>query len=77
MIEDVLLNLRFLNLSLPHVFTLSTGLQTLETFEVTGQPFDQGSGEVVLVGLVLGPPSGLSPPIATALIIEGVLRPGD
>lgn len=76
-IENVLLNLRFLTLSLPHVFTLSTGLQTLGSFAVTGQPFDEDTGEVVLVGLVLGPPSGLAPRIATALTIEGILRHGD
>jgi YVTN family beta-propeller protein len=73
-IENVMVNLRFLNLSLPHVFTMSTGVQTLDSFEVTGQPLDEATGEVVLVGLVLGPPSGLAPPIATSLTIEGILR---
>ena len=32
------------------------------------------TGEVILVGVVLTPPSPLSPSIAIALIIEGILR---
>ena len=35
---------------------------------------DEASGEVILVGVGLTPAGPLSPPIAIALIIEGILR---
>jgi hypothetical protein len=58
---------------LPHVFNLTTGAQSLESFEVMGEPLDEATGEVILVSVILGPPSPFSPGIATALILEGIL----
>ncbi len=72
-IENVLLNLEFLGVQLPHVFNLTTGTQTLDAFTVTGEPWDEATGEVILVSVILGPPSPFSPGIATSLILEGVL----
>ena len=76
-IENVLLNLAFLGVQLPHVFNLTTGVQSLAGFTVMGEPWDEVSGEVILVSVILGPPTPFSPPIATALTLEGVLIPGD
>ena len=72
-IENVLLNLEFLGVPLPHAFNLTTGTQSLGSFSVTGQPLDEETGEVILVSVILGPPSPFSPGIATAIILEGIL----
>ncbi len=64
-------------MDLPHVFNLTTGVQSFDGFMVTGQPFDEESGELILVSVVLGPPSPFSPGIVTALILEGILIPGE
>jgi hypothetical protein len=76
-IENVLLNLEFLGVQLPHVFNLTTGAQSLGEFMVIGEPLDEATGEVILVSVILGPPSPFSPGIATALILEGILISGD
>ncbi len=76
-IENVLLNLEFLGVQLPHVFNLTTGAQSLAAFTVIGEPLDEATGEVILVSVILGPPSPFSPGIATALILEGILIPGN
>ena len=73
-IPNVLVNLSFLGSDLPHAFTLSTGIQILPPFFSIGRALDEETGEVVLAGVILGPPSGFSPPIVTALVIEGILR---
>jgi hypothetical protein len=73
-IEDVYIGLEFLGIVLPMHMRLSTNLETHEDFEVMGEPLSEESGEVILVGLALTPTGPLSPPIAIALIIEGVLR---
>ncbi len=73
LIENVLVNLEFLNVQLPHVFNLTTGTQSLGPFMVTGEPHDEDTGEVILVSVILGPPSPFSPGIATAIILEGIL----
>jgi len=72
-IENVLLNLEFLGVQLPYVFNLTTGTQAFNAFEVTGEPWDEDSGEVVLVSIILGPPSPFSPGIVTSLTLEGIL----
>ena len=73
-IDNVLIGLEFFGNLLPLSVKLTTGTEMLAGFDVTGAPFDDASGEVVLVSLTTTPPSPLSPPIATALTIEGVLR---
>ena len=73
-IENFFVGLEFLGTVLPVSFALSTGAQSVEGFEVMGVPFDEESGEVVLVGAGLVPAGPLSPPIAVALTIEGILR---
>lgn len=72
-IDDVLVNLEFLGVQLPHVFQMTTGAQTLDAFTVVGEPLDEDTGEVILVSLILGPPSPFSPGIVTSLVLEGVL----
>jgi hypothetical protein len=75
-IEGVRLTLEFLGEQLCYVFTLKTGPSTLildGEYTVSGQPFDEESGDVVLADVVLGPPSPLSPPLVTVLILEGTL----
>jgi len=73
-VDDVLVGLEFLGNLLPLSVKLTTGPLMLAGFGVAGEPFDEASGEVVLVSLTTTPASPLSPPIATALTIEGVLR---
>jgi DNA-binding beta-propeller fold protein YncE len=74
LIEDLYIGLEFLGTVLPVAMNLSTGTEVLDEFEVTGELLDEESGEVILVGIGLAPAGPLSPPIAIALIIEGVLR---
>jgi hypothetical protein len=73
-IENVVVGLEFLGNVLPVSFTLTTGLSSFEGFSATGEPLDEESGEVVLVGVALAPAGPLSPPIVMALTIEGILR---
>lgn len=73
-IENVFVGLEFLGTVLPVSYTLSTGLEMQGGFSVMGEPLDEDTGEVVLVGLSLTPAGPLSPPIAIAFIIEGILR---
>ena len=73
-IPNVLVNLRFLGSDLPHVFNLTTGVQVFAPFFAVGEPLDEETGEVILVSVILGPPSPFSPPIVTTLIIEAILR---
>jgi mono/diheme cytochrome c family protein len=73
-IENVFVGLEFLGIVLPVNFTLTTGFQSLGGFEATGVPFDEESGEVILVGVSLAPGGPLSPPIHMSLIVEGILR---
>ncbi len=74
LIENVFIGLEFLGTVLPLSVTLSTGFESAGGFGATGVPLDEASGEVILVGVGLTPGGPLSPPIAIALIIEGVLR---
>lgn len=76
-IENVFVGLEFLGTVLPVSFRLSTGVEEQDGFSVVGEPLDEETGEVVLVGLTLTPAGPLSPPIAIALVVEGVLRGGD
>jgi YVTN family beta-propeller protein len=73
-IENVFIGLEFLGTVLPVSMRLSTGFESEGGFGATGEPLDEESGEVVLVGVGLTPAGPLSPPIAVALIIEGILR---
>ena len=74
LIEDLYIGLEFLGTVLPVGLNLSTGTEVLDEFSVTGELLDEVTGEVILVGVGLAPAGPLSPPIAIALIIEGVLR---
>ncbi len=73
-IENVLVGLEFLGNVLPLSLTLTTGFQLIDAFGVIGQPIDEESGELILVSLAITPAGPLSPPIAIALTIEGILR---
>ena len=73
-IENVLVGLEFLGNVLPLSLTVTTGFQIIEGFGVIGQPIDEESGELILVSLAITPAGPLSPPIAIALTIEGILR---
>jgi hypothetical protein len=74
-ISDMYLGLEFLGSVLPLQINLSTGREMLGTFfNVTGEPLDEETGEVILVGIGLAPAGPLSPPTVIALVIEGILR---
>jgi hypothetical protein len=73
-IENVFIGLEFLGSVLPLSLNLSTGFEMQGDFGATGVPLDEATGEVILVGVGLTPAGPLSPPIAIALIIEGVVR---
>lgn len=72
-VENVQLTLQILDQRLCHVFTLKTGRSTFTEYEVSGQPFAEATAEGILADIILGPSSSLSPPLVTALIIEGKL----
>ena len=61
-----------------YTFDLQTGMSVFElddgaAFTTTGEPFDDETGAIVLAQIILGPPSALSPPLVTAIILEGTL----
>ncbi|GIW42028.1 MAG: hypothetical protein KatS3mg076_2605 [Candidatus Binatia bacterium] len=61
-----------------YLFDLRTGTSTVEledgsVFTVTGRPLDEETGDVLLTEVFVGPPSPLSPPLATAFVLEGTV----
>ena len=73
-VDNVLVGLEFLGNVLPVSLRLTTGFEIIDGFGVIGEPIDEESGELILVSLTITPAGPLSPPIAIALTIEGILR---